>query len=499
MFQRKNRKIIFIMALTAALLLAVTSIALADQLSGDADSLVLETPHANELTATQNSGTSVSYDFSAVINNTGNSSNDVFPGSVSVAIAMSGDWKSGGTSGPFVFAAYDTPQAGTITIDVPCGAEGTIKTMTVVLTAGASTNGKTLNPYTVHLSYIITAGPDDASCAPTNTTPSVTANDATFSEGTSATYSASWSDPDVGQTHTCTINFGDDSVYYAGIIAPTQPSASGTCSSDHKYQDGPNSYTITVKVSDGIAIGSDTATAKVNNVAPVVAKPAWQSTTVDCRAPATLTGISFSDAGEIDFPWTVGIDWQDGSTSFETNTQGAQASQSHTYNTPGTYAATVTVTDKDDGFGSNTSASLTVRQVYTIDFLQPFDDSTPSGLIVNSMKNGRVVPVKVRIYDVCAQSYVINPATVTIKVSKTGGTGGSTDPVEEYADAGASSAGTNLFRWTSDTSLPEGGFWIYNLDSKALGLVTNNLYRVDVYVGSNQATVNDWAVLNPVK
>ncbi len=43
------------------------------------------------------------------------------------------------------------------------------------------------------------------------------------------------------------------------------------------------------------------------------------------------------------------------------------------------------------------------------------------------------------------------------------------------------------------------GFWIYNLDSKALGLVVNNLYRVDVYVGLVKATVANWAVLQPVK
>ncbi len=44
-----------------------------------------------------------------------------------------------------------------------------------------------------------------------------------------------------------------------------------------------------------------------------------------------------------------------------------------------------------------------------------------------------------------------------------------------------------------------GGFWIYNLDSKALGLIVGNLYRVDVYVGSVKATRDTWAILQPVK
>ena len=69
----------------------------------------------------------------------------------------------------------------------------------------------------------------------------------------------------------------------------------------------------------------------------------------------------------------------------------------------------MTVTDKDTGTGSNTStAPVTVFQ-YTVDFLPPFDDSTPSGLIVNKMKNGRVVPVKARIRDECAGALVIGP------------------------------------------------------------------------------------------
>jgi hypothetical protein len=108
------------------------------------------------------------------------------------------------------------------------------------------------------------------------------------------------------------------------------------------------------------------------------------------------------------------------------------------------------------------------------------------------MKNGRVVPVKARIRDECAGSLLTDPSHhVTIKVSKTSGTGVG-DPIEEYADAGQSSDGTDEFRPSSD-------FWIYNLDSTALGLVINNMYRVDVYVDGSKATVTNWAVLQPVK
>ncbi|WP_448594839.1 PKD domain-containing protein [Thermoflexus hugenholtzii] len=240
-----------------------------------------------------------------------------------------------------------------------------------------------------------------------------------------------------------------------------------------------------------------TQTVQVNNVPPTVSIVSLDQT-IDCRKDATLT-FSFSDPGVNDHPWNVTIDWGDRNTnSFDASNQDEQYSVSHAYALPGTYMVTVRVTDKDGGEGSATR-SITVEQVYAVDFLPPFDDSSPSGLIVNTMKNGRVVPVKATIYDVCRESYVNDPTTeVTIKVSKTSGNGNS-DAVEEYADAGQSSAGTNHFRWTADSSVPGGGFWIYNLDSKALGLVVNNLYRIDIHVGSNLATRDTWAVLKPVK
>jgi PKD repeat protein len=253
-------------------------------------------------------------------------------------------------------------------------------------------------------------------------------------------------------------------------------------------------YDVELTVTDtDAASDGDTTTLTLENVAPTVAKPAFQPGTVNCQTSVTLTGISFSDPGTVDAVWEVDIDWGDGThTIVDANTQGAQPNQSHTYATPGPHTATVTVTDKDEDSASNTStAPVTVLQ-YSVDFLPPFDDSTPSGLIVNKMKSGRVVPVKAEITDLCSGSVLTGPGpVVTIKVTKTSGTGTS-DTVEEYADAGSSNAGSDEFR-------PADGFWIYNLDSKAMGLVIGTLYRVDVFVNGAKATVTNWAVLSPVK
>lgn len=321
---------------------------------------------------------------------------------------------------------------------------------------------------------------DSNSYAPTVATP---APDASGDEGDTLSTGGAFSDADGNGTLTITKVSGD------GVVTDN---GDGTWSWSLLATDD-GSGTVVVQADDGEhAVATDTFEWSAANVAPTVT--ASITGTVDCRQDATLS-FSFSDPGVNDGPWAVDIDWGDGSahTALSATSQGGQPDQTHTYVSPGSYTAVVTVTDKDGGVGSDGDNTVTVAQVYTVDFLPPFDDSSQSGLIVNKMKNGRVVPVKATIYDVCAQSYLTDPsASVTIKVSKTSGTG-TGDPIEEYADAGSSNAGTNAFRWSDD------GFWIYNLDSKALGLVVNNVYRVDIYVGSVEATRDVWAVLQPMK
>ena len=142
--------------------------AFADQIVADADALILGSPHGNSQSATQAVGTTHAYDFSAAIRETGNATDNVFPGAVSVSIAKSGDWVgSGGTAGPWVFTGYESGQAGTINITVPSDACDVTKTMSVTLTAGTSSNGKILNPNSRVLTYVITG---TGTCAPSDST-----------------------------------------------------------------------------------------------------------------------------------------------------------------------------------------------------------------------------------------------------------------------------------------------------------------------------------------
>ena len=276
-------------------------------------------------------------------------------------------------------------------------------------------------------------------------------------------------------------------------LAATYAAAGTTNAASCSFSDN-GTFTVKGRVYDKDGGGTTYSTSVVvNNASPTVVA-GFTAVSVNCQTMATLT-IDPADAGANDSPWTINVAWGDGTTEPEiTRTNLDSFTVTHVYASPGAYNATVSVTDKDNGTGSDLTNGVTINQTYTVDFLPPFDDSSPSALMVNKMKNGRVVPVKAKIFDDCVGAFVTDPgADVTIRVSKTSGSGGSSDPVEEYADAGQSSAGTDEFRWSTD------GFWIYNLDSKALGLVVNNLYRVDIYVGTVKATTTNWAVLQPVK
>ena len=168
---------------------------------------------------------------------------------------------------------------------------------------------------------------------------------------------------------------------------------------------------------------------------------------------------------------------------------------------PGTYTAQA---EQSDSAGNTGYSSANTFQVfnYTIDYLPPLDDSFVGSLpVINAGKNGRVVPVKVEIFvgGVEQTDAQLAAGTVTIAVSRMISCSSSvTDAIETYADAGSSSAGTNQFRWTGDGS----GFWIYNLDTKALGLQTDKCYRLDVYIESPsrfQISNERYAVYKPVR
>jgi hypothetical protein len=150
-----------------------------------------------------------------------------------------------------------------------------------------------------------------------------------------------------------------------------------------------------------------------------------------------------------------------------------------------------------DCLASSTGNFMTLSTAFADQFLPPLVQSTnPSNPLLNTGKNGKVIPVQVQISQGGTAITDQNaPGPVTIAVSKlpTCSTTAGTDPVTSYADAGQSSAGTNQFNYNA--TVPA---WVYNLDTKALGLVTGNCYRIDVSVNGTQIP-NAFAVFKPTK
>ncbi|MGH3371345.1 MAG: PxKF domain-containing protein [Nocardioidaceae bacterium] len=116
------------------------------------------------------------------------------------------------------------------------------------------------------------------------------------------------------------------------------------------------------------------------------------------------------------------------------------------------------------------TGSFTTLSTFSAQFLQPLTQSNdPASPVVNTGKNGRVIPVKLQLSQSGEAITDLNaPGPVTIAVSGLAcGTSAGSDPVSSYADAGQSSAGTNQFRYDALAQA-----WVYNLDTKALGIVT---------------------------
>lgn len=324
---------------------------------------------------------------------------------------------------------------------------------------------------------------------------STAAADDTDDEGATLTTSGAFSDQDGNSTVIITKVSGAGTVIDNG---------DGTWSWSLATTDN-GTGSVVVQADDGEhAVATDSFDWTALNAAPIVALPAWQNSTINCGQAATLTNISFTDAGVNDNPWSLSINWGDTSTTYSdatVATQGSYANQFHTYTTPGTYTATVTVSDKDGGQGSNstaTNSALTVNQHYLTSFLAPLDGSTPSKLIANTMKKGRVVPIKVTILDNCTGQWVSDPTTsVNINVKTATFTTNSTDAVETFSDAGSSSAQTTAMRFNADSTMASGGFWMYNLDTNGLQIGTT--YEVRPKVGMAAQTTSNFALIKPTK
>ena len=171
-------------------------------------------------------------------------------------------------------------------------------------------------------------------------------------EGSVFTVTGSFTDPDLGDAWTSTVDYGDGS-------GPQPLVLSGqTFELAHAYADD-GTYAVTVRVTDRAGeFGTGSLHVAVDNVAPTVDAGADQS--ADEGAPVSLAA-SFTDPGAGD-THSATIDWGDGILEAGVVGVSGAVNGTHVYADNGLYTVRVAVTDDDGGLGSDTLA-VTVRNI----------------------------------------------------------------------------------------------------------------------------------------
>ena len=128
--------------------------------------------------------------------------------------------------------------------------------------------------------------------------------------------------------------------------------------------DGVRAVRAQLRDKDG-AVAEYAASVTVDNVAPVVTVS--PEATVESGAPFA-PDARFRDAGAHDMRWSYVADWGTGAaTTGSTDAQGAPVPASRAFLQPGSYTATVTVTDKDGGAGRGTVRVTVVPAALEVD------------------------------------------------------------------------------------------------------------------------------------
>ena len=218
-----------------------------------------------------------------------------------------GAWDTEWSSYPTASYTLDDDWSGTVKLEVSDGEFNDTNTATVTVNNAAP---------------IVEAGPDKA-----------------VNEGDSVSFSGSFTDPGINDTHTIEWNFGDDS------------NETGTLSPTHVYGDnGVYTVTLTITDSDG-GIGTDTLIVTVNNVPPTIDSFTGSLDPVQVGNDVSLNG-TFNDPGLND-THTATFDWDDNtSTDYELLNGEREITGTHTYTDAGVYTVTLTIEDDYGGTDS---------------------------------------------------------------------------------------------------------------------------------------------------
>lgn len=266
-----------------------------------------------------------------------------------VTIAPATSTVASGASITFTATAQDADNAlNTLTYEwrvngiVQQGAAGT--TFTSTFTANATVRVTVKDPGN------LTGFADAAVTVETNRPPTATFSGSfSTTEGTPVAVTVTASDPDNDAlTYKWDIN-GD------GVVDSTTTTPTVTLT----YPDnGTPQVNVTVDDGKGGTVNAGT-TVTVTNVAPTNTATSAPGT-INMGESYTLTG-SFTDPGIHDAPWSVSINWGDGSAAQTVSTSTMNFSTAHAFAKFGHYTITYTVTDKDGGASASATTSVMVN------------------------------------------------------------------------------------------------------------------------------------------
>jgi hypothetical protein len=189
--------------------------------------------------------------------------------------------------------------------------------------------------------------PDDVPAAPVVT--SVTGPLVPQVVGAAVSITGLFTDVQLGDNHTCTLNWGDG-VTTSGTITEDTATTPGSCVGSHSYT-LPGTYSVLVTVSDAGLSGSAPSapfTVYEPNTAPAVNSVTGPVIPQALGAAVSISGL-FTDA-QLGDNHTCTLNWGDGATTPGTITEDTAATPgscvgSHSYTVPGTYSVLVTVSD----------------------------------------------------------------------------------------------------------------------------------------------------------
>jgi hypothetical protein len=240
---------------------------------------------------------------------------------------------------------------------------------------------------------------------------------------------------------------------------------SGTWSWSFNATDGPSqSQTVTITANDGHGGTATTTFAlTVNNVPPHITN-VTASNTFSGPMVVMTSSIStyFTDPGA-DAPWANLLTFSDGGTQAGPGSS-SPITLTHAFLTPGCKTVTSKITDKDGAYDTFGPTSVNVG---TGEF-QPPVTNTP---VTNKLKNGQVLPVKIKLTDCNGLPVTnLNPAIVLKKGDMTSF---NDDSVVAITPTSVSSADTTgVMRSNGD------GSYIYNMN---VNITLNTDYTIIIY------------------